>query len=313
MTLTKVCSLNLPWIVIVVALGLTISLSMDFLYPPKLVLFHQLLVRGIALITLLALHSLSLQIRGLIGKNGLIPLSSTLYTLEKNLKSIEEEDKERSDDEDNAAKDNKSKGKSEVNRDSFVVTKLVQTVSKMLSPKGIFHILLRLVLEKVKPSKPNQIHEHLTMIINLDMFIAFITILLPYPLFFLYLCFTYYAYKHILSPFLTFPWDRLLLESLVLTFFTSSITYTSSYLVIISIWLYKILLFRILCDCMMMSAYVLGFFTLLCLFHDDVVWIVGQYICSYDPTIATSPYSMTCTTVLQTLQDLLYKHTYAQQ
>eukprot|EP01040_Poterioochromonas_malhamensis_P012517 gene12517-13701_t len=100
---------------------------------------------------------------------------------------------------------------------------------------------------------------HLTFLLRVDLLLAFILILYPNPILFLYHYFNYYSYKRFLVVFCNFQWDILLLECLFLSTFTSAYSYygerEKTFLEVFIIWCYKLLFFRLMFGSGMVKGY----------------------------------------------------------
>lgn len=162
----------------VIAAVMAVMLISDLLQPDKqLVLVSSLLLRGIALMTCFALHSLAIQITGLVGEQGLHPLGSTLKTLNTYLSDPDP----------------------------------VSPWSSECAMKA----LLTLVYEKFHVEEC--VNKHLLTVVWVDVCLAALAVLFPHPILLAYLYLAYYSYKRIAGPFLNYQWDVLLLESLFLS------------------------------------------------------------------------------------------------
>jgi hypothetical protein len=79
MTWTTIRSVSMPIAYLIVCILLATSLYFDLiLYRERLILVQQILLRGIAAIAFMAIYSLSIQLKGLIGEHGLVPITNTL-------------------------------------------------------------------------------------------------------------------------------------------------------------------------------------------------------------------------------------------
>lgn len=152
----------------------------------QVVLTQTLFLRGLAIIHCLALHSLLLQAKGLIGVHGLHPLPQTLKTLHSYLNT----------------KDDQSNNNNHNNTNTNNWT------------DWTMKIMLRLVYEKFHTDDEESLNDHLLRVMKIDLLIAVITVIFPHPVLFAYAYLSYYSYKRIPGPFLNFQWDILLLESL---------------------------------------------------------------------------------------------------
>ncbi|RYH20491.1 hypothetical protein EON65_23280, partial [archaeon] len=167
-------------------------------------LIKALLLRGVALATFAALHSLAIQCPGLLGEQGLHPIQPTLKLIYK-----------------------------------FVHDK---EVLPWWSSDRAMKILLSLVHDKFFVKE--HITIHLINVMRVDMALAALAVIFPHPILLIYLYISYYAAKRVSGPFLNFQWDALLLEALLLSV-PLSLAY-NSLLTKLSLWLFKVLLFRLM-------------------------------------------------------------------
>eukprot|EP01039_Chlorochromonas_danica_P009676 gene9676-10699_t len=182
----------------------------------QVVLTQTLLLRGLAIIYCLALHSLFLQAKGLIGEHGLHPLPQTLKTLHSYLNTTIADD----------------------NNDDYTMK-----------------MMLRLVYEKFH-SPDSIINDHLTRVMKIDLLISVITILFPHPVLFAYAYLSYYSYKRLTGPFLNFQWDILLLESLYHAIALSLCCHSHhNEMMKIGLWSMKTLLVRLMLGSGLVKAY----------------------------------------------------------
>lgn len=135
---------------------------------------------------------------------------------------------------------------------------LVQ-LSKFLAMKDTWHVLsseyaLKLILALVQEKfQTVRYSERLNLILRIDLLAAAVTVLWPHPILFGYLYLSYYGFKRIAGPFLNFQWDTLLLESLFLSIPLS--LSCSHWMDSLCIWLFRILLFRLMFGSGMVKAY----------------------------------------------------------
>lgn len=153
------------------------TLFSDLVGSGSLEIVKYVLLRGVALVSLMAFHSVEIQLLGLIGANGLIPISSTLLKL-----------------------------KEFSNRSANVWKEPIKYCMKHL---------LTLVFQKFHTVK--DINLHLSYICRIDMIVSVVCFVYPHPVLFVYLYFSYYSYKRIMDRFLNYQWDALLLETLLLS------------------------------------------------------------------------------------------------
>lgn len=153
------------------------TLVSDLVFSESLEITKYFLLRGVALVSLMAFHSVNLQLLGLIGKNGLIPISSILVKL----------------------KDFSGRG-----------------IDMWKEPiKFCMKYLLMLVYQKFHSVK--DVNVHLKTVCRVDMIVSAAAFVYPHPILFVYLYFSYYSYKRIMDRFLNYQWDALLLETLLLS------------------------------------------------------------------------------------------------
>lgn len=132
-------------------------------------------------------------------------------------------------------------------------------LSKFLAMKDTWHafsseyglkLILALVQEKFQTDRCS---ERLKLVLRIDLLAAAVAVIWPHPILFGYLYFSYYSFKRIAGPFLNFQWDALLLESLFLSIPLSMSC--SHWMDALCVWLFRILLFRLMFGSGMVKAY----------------------------------------------------------
>lgn len=169
-------------------------------------LLKSVLLRGVSIICIFAFTSVHLQLSGLVGERGLVPLGQTLDTL---------------------------KG-------------YVGTLSDRQVPWYRLDKLMAFMLTIVhsKYCEKNEPAQHLDKITVSDIVMAVLSLVYPHPAIFVYLYVSYFSTKRLGGPFYNFQWDALLLEVLALaTLLTMSYDRVTT---AISINLMKVLLFRLM-------------------------------------------------------------------
>ena len=137
-------------------------------------------------------------------------------------------------------------------RGIFPVEETLETVKEYLSQikekksltltEKIMNGLLTLVYEKYHTT--GDYTKHIKRIAQIDIVLSLVSLIYPHPLLFLYQFVSYYAIKRVGGRFFNFQWDALLLETLILTTILS-MTY-DSVTNKIGVWIFKILLFRLM-------------------------------------------------------------------
>ena len=169
-------------------------------------LVKYLMLCGLSAVCFAAFTSVHLQVGGLLGEKGLIPISITLQKMKEFLAS------------------KKSPSWNTIRADS------------------VMHYVILLTYEKY--NFPSDQHTHLLRVTLIDIMLSIISMVYPHPILFLYLYFSYLAVKRIGGPFYNFQWDALLLEALLIATLLS-MSY-DSFTTSICMWLMKLLLFRLM-------------------------------------------------------------------
>jgi hypothetical protein len=169
-------------------------------------LVKSIILFGVSLSCVASFSSAHMQVLGLFGQDGLIPLTVTLSTVKDFL---------------DAEKTRSGIG---------------------FGPESIMYWMLSLVFEKFYFPKDQD--NHLLWITKIDIMLSFISMVYPHPVLFAYLYVSYYGIKRIGGRFYNFQWDALLLEVLVLAMLLS-MSYDSS-TTRVCLWLVRILLFRLM-------------------------------------------------------------------
>lgn len=152
-----------------------IQLAMDLSSSRTLFLTRNFLLCGISLMSSAAFCSAYLQLAGLLGDHGLIPLSKTLLTLRTFIR----------------------------NKDMNI---------DWIHPDAPMTFMLRLVYEKF--SVTGQPDQQISTFALIDVIISFVSIVYPHPVLFAYMYISYYSIKRVGGRFFNFQWDALLLETL---------------------------------------------------------------------------------------------------
>jgi hypothetical protein len=221
----------------------------------------------------MSIYSLSLQIFGLIGSKGLIPLPFTLLKLKKML-----------DNEEFLKKQSISLSQAQGHLPLLVENKFYSTFVNIVHEykMKIMHKMLWIIYErfavhpsnqkeeqineneenpsssKKKNTKKNAFDEHLQFLIRFDLILAILAIFYPHFLFFIYFYFINYSYKRVLGPFYNFQWDVLLLESLFLSGLLGIYSFPlieKDFLEVFLIWMIKLLFFRLMFGSGMVKLY----------------------------------------------------------
>ena len=141
-------------------------------------LTRNFLLCGVSLSSCAAFLSAYFQLAGLVGENGLIPLSNTLITLRSYL-------------------DGKEKDVGWFHLD------------------GPMTFMLRFVFEKFSISgRPER---QISTLVLIDVVISLISAIYPHPVLFAYMYISYYSIKRVGGRFFNFQWDALLLETLFIS------------------------------------------------------------------------------------------------
>lgn len=186
---------------------LSFYLELCYFQYSFLIIKH-ILLNGINMIIFFAVYSSHIQITGLIGKRGLIPLSITMETIDKHIKHC-----------------------------SSMVTKYSLQNKLMI-------FMLSMIKYKYSCKDHNSINHHIKLLHYIDFILLIIVCIYPNPLIYCYIYLSYYSLKRICGPFFNFQWDVLLLEVLILTALLSIAS--TIYEIIIVIWLLKFILFRLM-------------------------------------------------------------------
>ena len=166
-----------------------------------------LLLRLLSITHFLAFTSLYVQIEGLCGQQGLIPITRSLGEIWRNI---------------NFAK-------------------------LSFTDAGLFIRVLLLRITTLMLEQSARSDESLRYFILSGCVVAAIGVFLPYSTVFLYLFLSYYSIKRVTHQFTDLQWDSLLLEASVSAILlATAVSLEDSMLICICNWLFKILLFRLM-------------------------------------------------------------------
>ena len=170
-----------------------------------------ILIRGICFVSFFSFYSLCLQVQGLIGDRGLIPISTSIKTLKE---FVYEQPN---------------------NKCNYLVLLLMQFTLLKYDVEPLATVYL------TSERYNSKLHNLMRFDCIVCLFAAFV---FPHPVILLYMYASYYSLKRLSGPFLNYQWDCLLLESLVLCFLLtiSGGVFASA----VVIWLVKITLFRLM-------------------------------------------------------------------
>jgi len=155
-----------------------IQFSTDFSSGSTQLLTRNFLLCGVSLTCCAAFLSAYFQLAGLVGENGLIPLSKTLATLQAYIHGKE--------------------------RNAY-----------WFHPDAPMTFMLRLVYEKF--SITGRPERQISTLALIDVIISLISAIYPHPVLFAYMYISYYSIKRVGGRFFNFQWDALLLETLFIS------------------------------------------------------------------------------------------------
>lgn len=164
------------------------------------------LLSGVSIICIFAFTSAHLQLSGLIGERGVLPIGTSLETMK------------------------------------LFTTSLKAQGAPWYDLDGLMSNMLLLVYEKYYDAKDQT--KHIDRVTAIDIMISVLSLVYPHPVLFLYLYVSYYSIKRLGGQFFNFQWDARLLEVLLLTSLLS-MSYDRA-TTAICVNLFKLLLFRLM-------------------------------------------------------------------
>jgi hypothetical protein len=237
---------------------LLFSYFVDYLCNQDYILTRELLLRGVALVNFLSLYSLSMQILGLIGSYGLIPLPTTLLKMKRLIESEKLLKKQ-------SLSYTSISSNPSLAKDALYI--YVQEKLNEFKMRGIvFMTWLSYERFNIHSDKSQMsgkqyndaFNKHITFLMRLDLFLAVILIFYPNFVLFIYFYLINYSNKRVLGQFYNFQWDVLLMECLFLAIFVSIYSfsvYGKSFVDVFLIWAFKILFFRLMFGSGMVKMY----------------------------------------------------------
>jgi hypothetical protein len=188
--------------------------------------FHisrSIILRGLCFCYLVAFRSLAVQAEGLFSYHyGLLPLENTLHNIQKVLK--------------------RSKSSYPPSPTNVASSDRQATELELLKNNPINMFALQLTLWIMIPTQ--YFPRYLDVLIGFSCFVAAIGLFSPHPIVMVICYVVYMAFKKIGGVFLNFAWDALLLEAgfyaIIMSLASTPMT------VLVMIWLYRLLLFRLL-------------------------------------------------------------------
>jgi hypothetical protein len=185
------------------------TISVPLIFESHISRFHSgyLFLRLVCAAELFSFLSLHIQIIGLCGGNGLVPVRNTLLATKQWLERTK--------------------------------------VCASAPAESLTVPLAKLFLLFIEPAVASD--THLTFITAASMVSSAIGIIHPHPIVFCFLFFTYYTLKRITGQFTGLQWDALILEvNILAALLVASLSIHSAIAVAACMWLFRLLLFRLM-------------------------------------------------------------------